>query len=161
MLAENRPGFTPVALEDAMTKSPALALYTFLFLTFFSLGIAGCGGSMMSGSRQLQSLTVTPASADAQAFPGGKVQFTATGTFNMAPITVVSPPVQWSIGSPFGSPPANMPAATVDANGLAQCNGFVGNVILEATAPTEPEIPLLQVTSTTVSVSGMAQLICP
>jgi hypothetical protein len=54
-----------------------------------------------------------------------------------------------------------MPAATVDANGLAQCNGFVGNVILEATAPTEPEIPLLQVTSTTVSVSGMAQLICP
>ncbi|HEY6272816.1 MAG TPA: hypothetical protein VIX19_12610 [Terriglobales bacterium] len=143
-----------------MTKSPALALHTSLFLIFFVLGIAGCG-SMMSGSRQMQSLTVTPASADAQSFPGGKVQFTAMGTFNMAPISVMSPPVLWTIGSPFGSPPVNMPAASVDANGLAQCNGFVGNVIVEATAPTEPEIPLLQMTSMTITVSGMAQMICP
>lgn len=116
---------------------------------------------MMSSGRQLQRLTVTPSSADAQAFPGGKVQFTSMGTFSMAPITVMSPSVQWSIGSPFGSPPVNMPAASVDANGLAQCNGVVGNVIVEATAPAEPEIPLLQMTSMTPSVSGMAQLICP
>lgn len=144
-----------------MAKSPALALHTSFFLILFGLGIAGCGGSMMSGSRQMQSVTVTPASADAQAFPGGKVQFTAKGTFNMAPITVMSPPVLWSIGSPFGPPPVNMPAASVDANGLAQCNGFVGNVIVEATAPSEPEIPLLQMTSTTMTVSGTAQMTCP
>lgn len=144
-----------------MAKSPALALHTSLFLMFVGLGIAGCGGSMMSSSRQMQSLTVTPASADAQAFPGGKVQFTATGTFNMAPITMMSPPVLWSVGSPFVPPPVNMPAASVDVNGLAQCNGFVGNVIVEATAPAEPEIPLLQMTSTTMTVSGMAQMTCP
>jgi hypothetical protein len=54
-----------------------------------------------------------------------------------------------------------MPAASVDSNGLAQCNGFVGRVLVEATAPTEPEIPLLQMTSMTISVSGTAQLICP
>jgi hypothetical protein len=143
-----------------MAKSPALTLYTSLFLIFFSLGIAGCGGSMNS-SRQLQSLTVTPASADAQSFPGGKVQFTAMGTFNMAPMAVMSPPVRWSIGSPFASQPVSMPAATVDTNGLAQCNGFVGTAIVEATAPTEPEIPLLQMTSMTITVSGTAQLICP
>jgi hypothetical protein len=143
-----------------MAKSPALALQTSLFLIFFGLGIAGCG-SMMNSSRQMQSLTVTPASADAQAFPGGKVQFTAMGTFNMAPITVMSPPVMWSVGSPFGSPPTNMPAATVDATGLAQCNGFVGTVLIEATAPAEPEIPLLQMTSMTPAVSGTAQLVCP
>lgn len=144
-----------------MAKSPALALLTSLFLIFFSLGIAGCGGSTMSSSRQMQNLTVTPASADAQAFPGGKVQFTAMGTFNMAPVTVMSPPVLWSIGSPFGSPPVTMPAASVDANGLAQCNGFVGSVIVEATAPTEPEIPLAQMTSMTTTLSGTAQMTCP
>jgi hypothetical protein len=144
-----------------MAKSPALALHTSLLLVFFGLGIAGCGGSTMSSPRQLQSLTVTPASADAQASPGGKVQFTAMGTFSMAPVMVMSPPVLWSIGSPFGSPPATMPAASVDANGLAQCNGFVGKVIVEATAPAEPEIPLLQMTSMTSSVSGTAQMTCP
>ena len=141
-----------------MAKSPAFASQTFLILIFFGLGIAGCGGS---SSRQLQSLTITPASADAQAFPGGKVQFTAAGTFNMAPTTVMSPSVMWSIGTPFSPPPVNMPAASVDANGLAQCNGFVGNVIVEATAPTEPEIPLAQMTSMTTTVSGTAQMTCP
>jgi hypothetical protein len=159
MLAETGRASRPVALEDAMAKSPALALYTSL-LIFFGLAIAGCGGAT-SSSRQLQSLTVTPASADAQASPGGKVQFTATGTFNMAPMTVMSPPVLWSIGSPFGSPPPTMPAASIDSTGLAQCNGFVGRVIIEATAPTEPEIPLLQMTSMTMTVSGMAQMTCP
>jgi hypothetical protein len=54
-----------------------------------------------------------------------------------------------------------MPAASVDSNGVAQCNGFMGTAIVEATAPTEPQIPLLQMTSTTMSVSGSAQLICP
>ena len=161
MLAETGRASRPVALEDAMAKSPALALHTCLFLIFFGLAIAGCGGSTMSSSRQMQGLTVTPASADAQASPGGKVQFTATGRFNMAPITVMSPPVLWSIGSPFGSPPVNMPAASVDANGLAQCNGFVGKVLVEATAPTEPEIPILQMTSMTSTVTGTAQMTCP
>jgi|SRR5215471_4142105 len=161
MLAETGRAYRPVALEEVMAKSPALVLHTSLLLIFFGLGIGGCGGSTKSSSRQLQSITVTPASADAQASPGGKVQFMATGTFNMAPMTVMSTPVLWSIGNPFGSPPPTMPAATIDVNGLAQCNGFVGKAIIEATAPTEPEIPLLQMTSMTVTVSGMAQMTCP
>lgn len=144
-----------------MPKTPALTLPTSLFLLFLGLVIAGCGGNTMSSARQMQSLTVTPASADAQTFPGGKVQFTAMGTFNMAPMTVMSPPVMWTVGSPFGPPPGNMPAASVDTTGLAQCNGFVGTVLIEATAPTEPEIPLLQMTSTTMNVTGTAQLVCP
>jgi hypothetical protein len=163
MLAETGRASRPVALEDVMAKSPALVLHTslLLILIFFVLGIAGCGGTTTSSSRRLQSITVTPASADAQASPGGKVQFTATGTFSMAPMTVMSPAVLWSIGSPFSSPPPTMPAASIDSTGLAQCNGFVGRVIVEATAPTEPEIPLLGMTSMTSTVSGMAQLICP
>jgi len=160
LLAETGRASRPVALEDVMPKTPALALHTSFFLIFFGLGVAGCGGNTMSSSRQMQSLIVSPASADAQAFPGGKVQFTAKGTFTMAPVTVMSPPVLWSIGNPFVSP-GTMPAASVDSNGLAQCNGFVGTAIVEATAPSEPEIPLLQMTSMTVNVSGTAQLICP
>src|SRR5215469_3594783 len=77
MLAETGRASRPVALEDAMAKSPALALHTCLFLIFFGLAIAGCGGSTMNSSRQMQGLTVTPASADAQASPGGQVQYGA------------------------------------------------------------------------------------
>ena len=123
--------------------------------------VAGCGGSVMNNGRMLQTLTVTPASADAQSFPGGKVQFTVTGTFNMAPVTVASPAVMWSIGSPFASPSPTMPQASINSTGLAQCNAFVGTTLVAATAPTEPEIPLIGMTPSTPSVSGTATLVCP
>jgi hypothetical protein len=143
-----------------MAKPPAFVVSASFLVLLFGLAIAGCGGSMTNNSRLMQTLTVSPASADAKAFPGGQVQFTATATFNMAPMTVTSPPVLWSIGGPFASTPVSN-TATVTANGLAQCNSFVGAVLVEATAPAEPEIPLLQMNATTVVVSGTAQLICP
>jgi hypothetical protein len=154
-----------------MTKSPALLALASLFLILFGLGIAGCGGSgMMNGNntRQLQSLTVTPASADARNFPSGQVQFTAMGMFNMAPMTMMSPPVRWSIGSPFATQPMPMsmsagmsPAASVDSNGLAQCNGFTGIATIQATAPADPSMPLSQMGMMTRTVAGMGQLTCP
>ena len=130
-------------------------------LILLAAGIAACGGSVMNNGRMLQSLTVTPASADAQNFPGGKVQFSATGTFNMAPVTVDSQAVLWSIGNPFASPSPTMPQASVSTTGLAQCNGFVGTTLVEATAPTEPEIPLQGMTPSTPAVSASATLVCP
>lgn len=150
-----------------MAKSPALLAHTSLLLILFGLGIAGCGGNGMmnsSNTRQLQSLTVTPASADARNFPSGQVQFTAMGTFNMAPMTVMSPPVRWSIGNPFAAQPMSAgmsPAASVDANGLAQCNGFAGIATIQATAPADPSMPLSQMGMMTRTVAGMAQLTCP
>jgi hypothetical protein len=143
-----------------MAKSPA-HVCAYLCLVLFAAGITGCGGSMMNNGRMLQSLAVTPASADAQNFPGGRVQFSATGTFNMAPITVTSQAVMWSIGKPFAAPSPTMPQASIDSTGLAQCNGFVGSAIVEATAPTEPEIPLLGMTPSTPSTSAAATLVCP
>lgn len=142
-----------------MAKFPAL-ICTSVALILVAACVAGCGGSTMNSGRMLQSLTVTPASADAQNFPGGKVQFTATGTFNMAP-TTASPAVMWSIGSPFATPSPTMPQATIDSTGLAQCNAFVGTTLVAATAPTEPEIPLQGMTPSTPAVSGSATLICP
>ncbi|HEY6306267.1 MAG TPA: hypothetical protein VI488_07370 [Candidatus Angelobacter sp.] len=144
-----------------MAKCSALIVCTSFFLILLGTGTTGCGGSVMNSGRMLQSLTVTPASADAQTFPGGRVQFTVTGTFNMVPVTVASPVVMWSIGSPFAPPSPTMPQASVNATGLAQCNGFVGTTLVEATAPSEPEIPLQGMTPSTPAVSGTATLICP
>ncbi len=124
------------------------------------LMVVSCGGnSMMTVSaRQLQSITVSPTSADAKN-SGGTVQFTAMGNFNMDPM-MAAMPVRWSIGNPFSTQP--MPAGvSVDMNGMAQCSGFNGMVMIEATAPMDPNMPLSKMTMMTMNVSGMAQLTCP
>ncbi len=78
--------------------------------------VAGCGSS--------QPITVSPASADAQNFPNGIVQFTATGTRSPT----------WCIGSANGSCVGNIASiATVDINGKAQClAGHTGSVTILA-----------------------------
>jgi hypothetical protein len=154
-----------------MARSAALtltALDVFLFLI-----MAGCGGTSMTNVRMMQSLMVTPAAADAQKSPNGQVQFTATGTFSMAPMTVMSPPVLWSVGNPSfmaatPTPMSNMSTAvaaatgpSIDSNGLAQCNGFNGMVTIEATAPADPSISISQMSQMTRNVTGMAKLSCP
>ena len=132
----------------------------FLAIAAVLLMVVSCGGnSMMTMSaRQLQSITVSPTSADAKS-SGGMVQFTATGNFNMDPMMAMTP-VRWSVGNPFSAQP--VPAGvSVDMNGLAQCSGFTGMVTIEATAPMDPNMPLSKMTMTTMNVSGMAQLTCP
>src|ERR1700693_2983266 len=66
-----------------MKQAPGLAL-------LLVIGTTACGSN--SNPRVLQSVTATPASADAQQFPGGRVQFTATGVFNTAPTQVTPLP---------------------------------------------------------------------
>jgi hypothetical protein len=151
-----------------MTRSATFLLPVLVLLLLVS---AGCGGSsaMMGSNRQMQSLIVTPSSADAQKFPNNQVQFMANATFNMAPMSMMSPAVHWSIGNPFATPmPIGMSgmatisaAPTINANGVAQCNGFVGIVTVEATAPADPSMGISQMNAMTRNVSGMAQLICP
>ena len=119
-----------------------------------------CGGNsmMMMSARQMQSITVSPTSADAKN-SSGMVQFTAMGNFNMDPMMAATP-VRWSVGNPFSAQP--VPAGvSVDMNGLAQCSGFNGMVMIEATAPMDPNMPLSKMTMNTMNVTGMAQLTCP
>jgi hypothetical protein len=112
---------------------------------------------------------VTPAAADAQNSPGGKVQFTAKGNFNMAPMTVSPLTVSWSVSSPgMMMPPMSMSAnqsmpggASIDANGVAQCNGFIGMVTIQAAAPADPSMPLSQMGAMSMNVMGQAQMTCP
>ena len=112
----------------------------------------------MMSARQMQSITVTPMSADAMA-SHGMVQFSAMGNFNMDPMMAATP-VRWSVGSPFSAQP--VPAGvSVDMNGLAQCSGSTGMVMIEATAPVDPNMPLSKMTMSTMNVTGMAQLTCP
>jgi hypothetical protein len=110
----------------------------------------GCG-SAMGTSRVLNSISVAPATADAQNFPSGQVQFTATGVFS-APPTPVSPMTEgfWSS--------MDTTIATVDQNGLAQCvSGAMGTVQIRkgaAKGGTKPG-------ATSTLVQGNAQLTCP
>lgn len=120
---------------------------------------ASCGGgSMMMSSRQLQSIMVTPMSADAKA-SNGMVQFSAMGTFNMAPMTM-NTPVRWSLENPFSTQPVPM-GVSIDANGLAKCSGFMGMITVDATAPMDLNMPISQMTMNGMNVTGMAQLTCP
>src|SRR6202140_1684081 len=104
-----------------------------LWATFVT---SGCGSS-----RQLQSVILTPASAEAQSFPGGQIPFAASGTFSKSPspVELTSKDVQWCVGTSTGACAGNInPGASVDQNGLAQCNaGFVGtaNILAVKVAP--------------------------
>jgi hypothetical protein len=84
-------------------------LMRFTFLGLAASMTLACG----SGSRQIQSVTVSPASADAQDYPDGKVPFVATGHYDQTPVTVT--PLQANWGPDFNSP------VSIDQNGVAQC----------------------------------------
>jgi len=80
------------------------------------LGTLGCGNN------SLTSVSLSPAVADAQNFPGGQVQFAATGTYSNSSKVVPLTNVTWCIGSAAGMCNGNIAAAaSVNGNGLAQC----------------------------------------
>jgi hypothetical protein len=129
-----------------------------LLLSLIAFGIVGCGSS-----RKLQSVALTPASADAQNFPNGQVSFTATGTFSKppSPAQLSSKDVMWCAGSSNGVCVGNaIPGATVDQNGVAKCSpSFTGTAtILAGTASSSMANPDA---GTQLKVFGSAQLMCP
>lgn len=132
--------------------------------------LTGCGGSMMNNgtmTRQLTAITVSPATATVQSGTSKQVQFSAMGHYNMAPMTG-TPQVMWSIAPDNGTMGTGMMAATtapagvtISASGMAQCTTFTGTVMVVATAPIDPMMPMSQTDPMTMSVTGMAQLTCP
>jgi len=129
-------------------------------LAIIFLLTASCGGNsmMMSSTRQMQSITVSPMTADPMS-SNGMVQFSAMGNFNMAPMSA-NVAVRWSLGNPFSTQPAPM-GVSINQNGLAQCSGFMGMITVEATAPMDPNMPMSQMSRNSLNVTGMAQLTCP
>lgn len=109
-------------------------LRNLLFLVFIpTVGVlTGCGSN-----RQLQSLSVSPASTAAQA---GQAQFTATGQFSSMPTSVSPASVSWSQSMPVFDPPSNMFGLAMTSQPFtAQCFGFTGMTItITALAPADP-----------------------
>ena len=142
-----------------------LSLSALLLIAF--LIASGCGGS---SNQQLQSIAISPASADANHYSNGLVPFTALGTFNKppSPSPLSSKEVTWCYGGTATQ--ANLTAgicagniaqfATVDSNGVAQCNAqFVGSAIILAGIPSSSVVnpdggPQLK-------IFGSAVLTCP
>jgi hypothetical protein len=117
-----------------------------------------CATSNPNTDRVLTSISVTPATADAQQFPNGQVTFTATGAFSLPPL---SGPV--SFAAPYTGyfvvdPPNNQTIANVVSTGngtiTVQCvSGASGTVEVVAAASAN--------NGTSTTVSANAQLTCP
>jgi hypothetical protein len=91
------------------------------------LASCGGGGASIGLPRQLIALAVQPSNGDAIA-PTGTLPFSATGTFNEAPISQANMTVQWVS--------SNSSVATIDPNtGLATCVAIGGPVTITASAP--------------------------
>jgi hypothetical protein len=138
-----------------MRKVPFVFLCSIpLLIAFFMLA---CGSSS-----QLQSVSISPATADAKDYANGQVQFTATGTqkdgSQVKPLTALwTPAPPWSL-----TPQQPWPAITLDSTGLASCGSAnPGTYTIVATAPVDPHFPLSQMTMSTPQVGGAATLTCP
>lgn len=115
----------------------------------------GCG----SGSRQVQTVTISPTSANAQNFTNGLVSFVATGTFSRppSPATLTSQQIVWCIGNTSGvCDPAIPDSPSVNPNGVTQCGSFVGTATVLAGIPKTGtyDAPVF-------ATFGSAQLTCP
>ena len=120
------------------------------YAALFFLLMAGCG----MNNRVLNSMTISPASADAQNFTNGQVQFTATGSFSQPPSPAAVTPDTWSS--------SNVQIATIDQNGMAQCvQGTTGMVTIVASVSFATRLAGPAGTAILRVVSAKATLNCP
>jgi hypothetical protein len=112
-----------------------------------------CGSGANMSPRQLQSITIAPATADAQ---GQQVQFTATGHWSASPLTVTPQPGMW--GACVGEAATN--EVTVTSSGMAQCaSGAKGAYTVFAFDMTNCNA--ISVCGGGCTIEGTAQLTCP
>lgn len=141
-----------------MSRRSGLTLSTSLLVVAVVVAAqnVGCGAMTSGSNRVLQSITVTPADADAQNFAMGQVQFTATGTFSKPPSPALVPfsdpySGSWEI--------SNLSIATISQSGVAQClPGKSGTVTITATASSNSATRMGQMST---AVEGTAKLTCP
>jgi hypothetical protein len=122
-----------------------------------ALVLSGCGSS-----RQLQSVSLGPSSADAKNFANGQVSFSAMGTYTKppSPTPLTSSDVFWCIGDSSGMCNGNIvTGASIDSSGLAQCIApFSGTVTILAGTSSVPSLPD---GGRQLKIFGSAQLTCP
>ena len=135
-----------------------LRLFTVPVVLAAALVASGCGDG-----RQLQSVTLVPAAADAKDYPNGQIPITATGNYSKqpSPVLLTSNDIVWCIGTSDGTCNGNIASpVTVDVNGVAQCSvGLTGTATVLAGKPSskavKPDSP------SQLKVFGSAQVTCP
>lgn len=136
----------------------------FRFLCLLTVPVLAAICLSCSSSGGLKSVAITPATADAQASPGGQVQFTAMGTYPGQMQSVAVNALWWNsqpwVIAPTAAPTPT-PAINIDSNGLATCTQLSGTFTVWATAPKNQSTPVSQMTKSTPQVTGTAQMTCP
>jgi hypothetical protein len=130
-----------------------------------AIAITLAGGSPAGPSNTtgiLKSVSISPGSADAQNYPFGLVQFTATGYYTTPPFQVTPLMATW--GACYQNQPTT--GVSVSSNGLAQCAaGSVGTFTVWAFAPSGSKGPCPLIVNACggggCQVTGTAQLTCP
>ena len=120
---------------------------TTLLLAGVALVSSACGNE---SPRLLQSVSVTPAAADAQSYPDGQVQFTPMGNYSQPPSPSALTQAGWSLSD------SNI--ATLSQSGLAQCIAGASGVV---TVKASVSAPCSGTGCTAALLSGTAQLSCP
>lgn len=133
-----------------------LLVLSIAIASFFS----SCSSSNPNIGRVLYSISVTPATADAQNFPNGQVTFTASGSYSLAPspapLTLTAPYAgEFVVANPT-NPPATIATVVTTGNSTltVECApGATGTVAVVASASANND--------TTTVITGSAQLTCP
>lgn len=113
---------------------------------------------MFAPNRSIESITINPATADAQDYPNGQVQFKATGYYNTPPSPVTPIAATWGVC--VENAPTN--EVSVTATGLAHCAaGAVGTYTVFAYAFPNPSCLAITACGGGCTVEGTAQLTCP
>lgn len=142
----------------------------------FSLGvflaacfILSCGANQNTANQnRLASITLTPTTADAETFPDGQVQFTATGDYVNPPKVVTPLSATWLTCSnvPSGQPTPTT-EVSVTQTGVAQCaSGATGTYMVVAMDPDTTGSGVYNCPAETAcgggcNATGTAQLTCP
>ena len=132
--------------------------YIFFFSLILAAIVLACGSNP---AHVLQSVTVSPATADAQDYPDGQVQFTAIGFFSTTPSPVTPLGTVW--GACYQG--ATTSGVSIDGKtGMAQCaSGAVGTytVFTENCSGSGACCQATTACGGGCFVTGTAQLSCP
>jgi hypothetical protein len=136
----------------------------FFFLLVLATAIAlacGSGAAPINPTGILNSITISPATEDAQTYPDGQVPFIATGYYSTPPSPMTPLPATW--GACYQDIPTS--GVSVGTKGLAQCAaGSVGTYTVWAYAPSGQTVCpafLNACGGGGCQVAGTAQLTCP
>lgn len=143
---------------DLMDWRLTYSITVLVLAASFTLACGGSSNTATQAVRSIQSITISPATADAQNYPSGQVQFTATGYYNTQPSPVTPLSATWGVCE------QNTPttAVTVSNNGLAQCtSSAVGTYTVFAYDFPNPTCLALTACGGGCTVEGTAQLTCP